>query len=39
MHASKRELAGALLDDGDAVGGISADELIELLTDSLSQPA
>ncbi len=39
MHASKRELAGALLDDGDAVAGISADELVELLTESLNQPA
>ena len=39
MHASKRELAGALLDDGDAIAGISADELVELLTESLSQPA
>ena len=39
MHASKRELAGALLDDGDAIAGISADELVELLTESLRQPA
>ncbi|MEI9938253.1 MAG: DEAD/DEAH box helicase [Pseudomonadota bacterium] len=39
MHASKRELAGALLDDGDAIASISSDELIELLTESLSQPA
>jgi SNF2 family DNA or RNA helicase len=39
MHASKRELAGALLDQGDAVAGIGADELIELLNESLSQPA
>jgi SNF2 family DNA or RNA helicase len=39
MHVSKRELAGALLDDGDAIAGISADELVELLTASLSQPA
>ncbi|MEI9949810.1 MAG: DEAD/DEAH box helicase [Pseudomonadota bacterium] len=39
MHASKRELAGALLDDGDAVAGISANELTELVTESLAQPA
>ena len=39
MHASKRELAGALLDDGDAIAGLSSDELIELVTDSLKQPA
>jgi len=39
MHASKRELAGALLDDGAAVAGVSADELVELLTESLAQPA
>lgn len=39
MHASKRELAGALLDDGDAIASIGADELIELLTESLGQPA
>jgi len=39
MHASKRELAGALLDDGDAIAGIGADELIELVTESLRQPA
>jgi len=38
MHASKRQLAGALLDDGDAVAGIGADELVELLTESLGQP-
>lgn len=38
MHASKRELAGALLDDGDAVAGVSADELVELLRDALGQP-
>jgi len=39
MHASKRELADALLDDGAATAGLSADELVELLTESLSQPA
>jgi len=39
MHASKRELASALLDDGDAIAGISAEELLELVTDSLKQPA
>jgi len=39
MHASKRELAGALLDDGDAIAGIGSDELIDLVTDSLKQPA
>lgn len=39
MHESKRELAGALLDDGDAIAGISTDELIELLGESLAQPA
>src|SRR6478736_527969 len=39
MHATKRELAGALLDDGDAIAGMSADELIELLNESLSPPA
>ena len=39
MHASKRQLAGALLDDGEAVAGISTDELVALLTESLSQPA
>jgi len=39
MHASKRELAGALLDDGDAIAGVSADELVELLTASLGLQA
>jgi len=39
MHATKRELAGALLADGDAVGNVGTDELIELLNESLSQPA
>lgn len=39
MHETKRELAGALLDDGDAVAGISTDELIELLNQSLAEPA
>jgi SNF2 family DNA or RNA helicase len=38
MHIAKRELAGALLDDGDAIAGIETDELVELLTQSLSQP-
>ena len=38
MHASKRELAGALLDGGDAIAGVTTDELIELLTDSRRQP-
>ena len=38
MHASKRELAGALLDDGDAIAGVSVDELVGLLTESLSRP-
>lgn len=39
MHATKRELAGALLDDGDAIAGIGTDELIELLNQSLAEPA
>jgi len=39
MHATKRELAGALLDDGDAIAGIGTDELVELLNESLNQPA
>ncbi|HET7539723.1 MAG TPA: DEAD/DEAH box helicase [Polyangiaceae bacterium] len=39
MHASKRELAGALLDDSDSIAGIGTDELLELLTQSLAQPA
>ena len=39
LHERKREVAGALLDDGDAVGGLSADELSNLVSESLSQPA
>jgi SNF2 family DNA or RNA helicase len=39
LHERKREVAGALLDDGDAVGGLSADELTHLVSESLSQPA
>ena len=39
MHATKRELAGALLDNGDAIAGISTDELVELLNQSLAEPA
>ena len=39
MHASKRELAGALLDGGDAIAGIDADELMQLVSESLRQPA
>jgi superfamily II DNA or RNA helicase len=38
MHASKRELAGALLEGGDAIAGLGTDELIEVLTQSISQP-
>ena len=29
----------AMLEGGDAIGGVSADELVELLNESLSQPA
>jgi SNF2 family DNA or RNA helicase len=39
MHASKRELAGALLDAGDGIAGISTEQLLELVTESLEQPA
>ena len=37
LHVSKRQLAGALLDDGDAVGGLTAEELLSLVSDSVSQ--
>jgi SNF2 family DNA or RNA helicase len=39
LHAKKREVAGSLLDDGDAVAGLSADELGLLVSESLSLPA
>jgi len=39
MHAEKRALAAALLDDGDSIAGISTDQLLELLTEALKQPA
>jgi len=38
LHERKREVASALLDDGDAVGGLSADELSQLISESLSEP-
>jgi superfamily II DNA or RNA helicase len=38
LHERKREVASALLDDGDAVGGLSADELTQLISESLSEP-
>ena len=35
LHETKEQLAGALLDDGDAVAGLSADEVLQLVTGSL----
>ena len=39
LHETKRKVAGALLDDGEAVAGLSADELLELVEGSVSRPA
>jgi SNF2-related domain/Helicase conserved C-terminal domain len=39
LHATKRQLAGALLDDGDAIAGLSAEEILQLVTESVVQPA
>ena len=39
LHEKKREVASSLLDDGDAVAGLSADELGLLVSESLSLPA
>jgi superfamily II DNA or RNA helicase len=39
LHATKRQLAGALLDDGDAIAGLSAEEILQLVTASIAQPA
>ncbi len=38
LHASKRELAGALLDGGDAAAGLGSDELLQLITSAVAQP-
>jgi SNF2 family DNA or RNA helicase len=38
LHATKRQLAGALLDDGDAIAGLSADEILQLVTESVARP-
>jgi len=38
LHESKQQLAGALLDDGDAVAGLSADELLQLVTGRIGTP-
>ena len=39
LHEKKREVADKLLDDGDAVAGLSVDELQGLISESLSQPS
>ena len=38
LHETKQALSGALLDDGDAVAGLSADEVLELVTGAIAQP-
>ncbi|MET0791217.1 MAG: C-terminal helicase domain-containing protein, partial [Polyangiaceae bacterium] len=38
LHETKQQLAGALLNDGDAVAGLSADEVLQLVTGAVAQP-
>ena len=39
LHEKKRGVASSLLDEGDAVAGLSADELQSLISESLSEPS
>jgi DNA-binding MurR/RpiR family transcriptional regulator len=39
LHVTKQQMAGALLHDGDAIAGLSAEELVQLVSASVSQPA
>jgi SNF2 family DNA or RNA helicase len=38
LHVKKRRIAESLLDGGDAAGTLSADELLELVKETLSEP-
>ena len=39
LHATKQRLAGALLDDGEAVAGLTAEELLGLVSQTVIHPA